>query len=204
MKTMYAAVFLIQCGIIIYPTFVRADEEAIPVSYTKTTADGKYIFVMHAPINILGGVEAGKAAALKMKYPKSGLYKNDHSNIPLWTVDWYSFEVYISANGKDLIRMGPWPRSWEKKLSAEEGALKQPAVAFYENGKLLKGYSIKDLIRSPDMLPRSVSHFRWAKDVLFDDRKDELKIITHDGQELLFDIKSGNITQKKQQKAGTY
>lgn len=196
MKVRYIISILLLFSILCCCKAVKADEEALPSSYTQVTADGKYIFVMHAPANILAGFEAGKNMALRLKYPKSGLYKNDGSKEPLWTVDWYSSEVYLSLNGKHLIRMGPWPRSWKNKLSTEEKALQQPAVGFYENGKLLKGYSIRDLIKNPDILPRSVSHFQWAKDILFDDSKGELKIATYDNQQLVFDTKSGSIVSK--------
>jgi hypothetical protein len=35
------------------------------------------------------------------------------------------------------------------------------AIAFYDRGKLLKEYQVKELIRNPDLLDYSVSHYMW-------------------------------------------
>lgn len=196
MKIRYAAICLVLFGVLGCPSVARADQEALPQSYAQTTANGKYVFVMRAPLGLLDGLVKNITLKLKTPHSQSGLYAKDNARVPLWTVDWYSSKVYVSSNGKNVVRMGPWPRSWEQKLSAEEGALKQLAVAFYENGTLLKGYAIKDIIKNPDALPRTVSHFEWAKDVTFDDGKSELRIATHDGQELVFDITSGDRIKK--------
>ena len=79
-------------------------------------------------------------------YPVSGLYRNDGSLEPLWSVPWYSFSVAVADDGEHLVRYGPWPSS-----TAEL------AVAFYRRGELIRAYRIDELVRSPEVLPRSVS-----------------------------------------------
>jgi len=169
---------------------VIADKPAEPRSYTEVTQDSKYIFVMHAPTNIFGGYEAGKGIALKAKYKKSGLYENNGSKQPLWTVDWYASGVYVSSDGVHLIRMGHWPAGFA--MNKED--LKQLAVAFYNKGNLIKEYLIADLIKEPDKLQQTISHFMWRKNVFYDDTVGQLRVETHDDQNIVFDL-NGNIVE---------
>src|SRR5205085_3927734 len=53
-------------------------------------------------------------------------------------------------------------------------ALEQEALSFFANGQLVRAYRIRELVRYPDRLPRSVSHFTWlAKGHLDDARSEE-------------------------------
>lgn len=113
-------------------------------------------------------------------YPVSGLYRNDGSLTPLWTVDWYAFEVRLSRDGRHLVRFGPRP-SHARML----------AVAFYEEGRLLKAYTIEELVSNLEALPRSVSHFRWRAGADVDDRRQILRLRTLSGDTHLFDLTTG-------------
>ena len=79
--------------------FSFADSPGRPSSYVKPSADGRYLFVMIAPFSpeseasYWGGERATKIRAIRKKYRASGLYRNDGSPEPLWTVDWYAFWV---------------------------------------------------------------------------------------------------------------
>jgi len=183
----------------------HADSEAPARSCKVVTDDGKYVFVMHP---IKGGFSSYPDKGMLAKYPKSGLYRNDGSAEPLWTIDWYSRGgVHLFPDGKYLIRIGNWPLGSpcnEKNYSYEETlirlhnkqpigpirndkALSQLAVAFYESGMLLKEYSIGDLTKEPSKLPTSISHFQWIKNKVYDDAKGQISIITYDGQMIVFD-----------------
>lgn len=160
-----------------------ADKPRMPYSYQNVVGNVQYVFVMLAEYSEPLISSAGK------QYSSSGLYKNDGSNIPIWTVDWYAFTVYVSSDGEHLVRMGPWP-------SLKDGRrpdIQELAVAFYKNGKLLKRYPISDLINNPSNLPQSVSHFQWEKEVSFDDTLNELTIITTEDNKYVFDVKFGEI-----------
>lgn len=75
--------------------------------------------------------------------------------VEAWRVrGWFSPEIYLSDDGKHLIRIGPCTKGHEP----EAGDL---AVAFYQNGKLLKSYSTADLVRRPGTILSSVSHYDW-------------------------------------------
>ena len=39
-------------------------------------------------------------------YTQSGLYRNDGSRDPLWTFDWYAYNVDVAADGVHLVRHG--------------------------------------------------------------------------------------------------
>lgn len=72
----------------------------------------------------------------------------------IWRVEgWYAFTGHLTNDGRYFVRMGPW-------ASDQEGH-SDLAVAFYDNGKLLKEYLVKDLIKDVTKLEYSVSHYQW-------------------------------------------
>lgn len=163
---------------------VFADSEVAPYSYKQITQDGKYVFVMLTSDKNEIKTNDGKT------YMYSGLYENNNSTDPLWTVDWYSYKVYISQDGEHAAKLGPWPRLGDdRKLD-----LNQLAVAFYDKGNLLEEYYIKDLVIDTGRLPVSVSHFQFSKEMNFDYSTNELTFLTYDGSEYVFDISTGQIT----------
>jgi len=175
-----------------------ADEEAAPADYSKVSQDGQYIFVMFDLDKEWYSAYA-KDPMLRKKYPQAGLYKNDDSSTPLWTVDWYSDShgVYLSSDAKHLVRIGPWPRVWAAKDMEKGGpALKQPALAFYKEGKLLKSYTIDNLIKNPKEMPTSVSHFQWRDKISFGEIEKKLVVNTTDGQRYVFDVTSGEVVER--------
>ena len=176
-------VLLVFCFLLFTNNEVFADQPPRANSYQNVVGNGQYIFVM-----LVEYLEPLISSSGK-QYPSSGLYMNDGSNSPIWTVDWFAFTVYVSSDGQHLARMGPWPGL--KK--GREPDVQELAVAFYENGRLLKRYSIADLIDDPKNLRQSVSHFQWEKDVSFDDTLSELTIITTEDNKYVFDVKSGKM-----------
>lgn len=78
----------------------------------------------------------------------------DGEFVELWrTEGWYTFEGFLSNDGRYFVRMGLWASDQEHHTDL--------AVAFYDRGKLIKQYQVKDLIRRESMLEYSVSHYRW-------------------------------------------
>jgi hypothetical protein len=184
---------------------VSADDERVLRPYTLETADKKYIFVMLRNVGPQDDLLRRSG-----KYPQSGLYLNNGSRTPLWTVDWPGF-VILPADGIHLVRRGPWPR--------QEDGYNVEALSFFANGKLLKRYSVRDLVDFPWLLPRSVSHYQWEQElpansqfdkvtfrlldgsefdegdqgVIIDNIAGTLKLATLTGEEYVFDLKSGGI-----------
>lgn len=185
MKAFLRSIVLFQAITIIFFSLslpAIADTPAPPRDYTKITENGEYVFVMLAP----PGRWSDKRYEIREKYRESGLYKNDGSVTPLWVVHWYSFSVYPCSDGKHIVRMGPWASSTD-----------QLALAFYENGKEIKQYLIKDLVRDEKKLRYTVSHFFWRSDQQFNDKEGTMSVKTTDGQEYLFSVTTGEIIKDR-------
>jgi hypothetical protein len=168
-----------------------ADEPAPPRSYKEVAPGGKYVFVMIAPRTVEDDVRpwneetAAIIREIRRVYPRSGLYRNDESAEPLWTVDWYAHEAEVASDGVHLIRHGPWASSTD-----------QEAISFFANGNLLRTYSIRELVDNPLMLERTVSHFFWQEEGRFDDARLEYALTTTDGNQFVFDVRTGGIVSE--------
>jgi hypothetical protein len=179
------------------------DTEAPPFDYTRVTKGGKYIFVMLLPkedrqyaydytvySDSSSSKQTHKRGLLHKIYPSSGLYRNDGSKKPLWTVDWYSFNVWPCSDGQHIVRWGPWARSRDRGQTL--------AIAFYHAGKKVRSYCVADLDADYEDFPHTVSHYFWAKQTSFDDAGKRVRIQLYkgydhrdSGQTLMFDIPSG-------------
>lgn len=105
--------------------------------YTAETADKKFIFVMVKPnCEYCWGSD---------KYKQSGMYLNDGSIKPLWTVDWHG-RIFLPNDGHHVIRLG--------KLDYT-ATYREEAFSFLYDGSELKTYRTKDLISFPYLLPHT-------------------------------------------------
>jgi len=116
------------------------------------------------------------------------------------TKGWYSSEVFISRDGRYLVRMGPWNQG--SKPSKDD-----LAVAFYKDGKLIKQYSTEEMVKDKSKVDRSVSHYNWRGSTWKDDvpELDRMKLRllldysyvfdlhTIDGWTYSFDVTTGKI-----------
>ncbi len=203
---MRAGIFLAVLAILGTAKSAHADKPAPPLTYQQPTPDGKYLFVMNSPfpleteLKIYPEKTRIKLQSTREKYPKSGLYKNDGSNEPIWTVDWYARRVTLSSDGVHLVRHGPWPqlegKVKDKNRSITPKDLKQEAISFFAKGKLLRQYSIGELVLQPNQLRMSVSHFMWLKNFQLNDGKNQLEVVTLDGNWILFDIATAKIIEQ--------
>lgn len=199
---MIRAITVVFCaGLLCASTVAKPDDPASEFDYMRPTKGGDYVFVMLRPKRFRSYsydhvVYADSATnkrknvdgRLFEKYPESGVYRIG-STKPLWTVDWYSFDVRACSDGVHLVRFGPWADS------GDEG--KTLAVAFYRSGKKIRSYAVRDLISNYKELPGTISHYWWMKSSGFDDAGKRLKIITYSGYDyqvgrsLFFDIRTG-------------
>jgi hypothetical protein len=128
-----------------------ADQEADPFPWIITSDNRECLFKM---VPGKGHVEGQKYVWDRL--PVGTAYRMDEDgNLSEWwkAEGWYTFKAYISDEGRFLVRMGPWAR-YEEELS-------DLAVAFYDKGKLLKEYRVKDLLRNPKMIQLSMGHYQW-------------------------------------------
>lgn len=168
---------LLACAWVCAPA--DAAEPAAPrPSYLR--ALGRYVFVMQAPDGEPQRNPQGVA------YPHSGLYPSTGSTAPLWTVDWYSLEVYVSADGQHLARVEG--RAPVRGGRPEAGAL---ALAFYERGQPLKAYALRDVIQASGALPVREGAARWAASATLVEARGVLRVKTVAGERFEFSMTTG-------------
>ncbi|MDB5296797.1 MAG: hypothetical protein JWO31_2780 [Phycisphaerales bacterium] len=167
---------------------LRADSIVPPFSYTKASPNGQLLFVMIAPGAVQGESNRWNAAksaeiqAIRAKYPRSGLYPNDGTAEPLWTVNWYAYDVEVASDGVHLVRRGPGAETAEDE-----------AFSFFADGKLCRTYKVSDLIDFKLLLPRSESRLNWSADEYFDDARLTYTVSTTDGNSFVFNALDGRI-----------
>jgi len=150
-----------------------ADSPAMPKDYVKSSENGQYEFRMYVP----------PYRSELQRTEQSGLYPdNSPDSEPLWTVDWYSFNVFPHSNGINLVRVGPWASSTSDL-----------AVAFYAKGEQIAQYLIEDLVEDNSKLRSTVSHFFWRTAFDYDEQNNSLTIATVDGLEYVFSLLTGEL-----------
>jgi hypothetical protein len=183
------------------PVITPADQEACPWAFTMESADKKYIFVMLK--SCYRGERAGRYDS--DRYPQSGLYLNDGSTTPLWTVDWCG-AVVLPSDGVHVVREG-----WE----GTSESWTEEAITFFADGRRLKSYRVCDLVTIPWLLPHSYWGYQWRglispgkeadltivmlgvgarpyrAGVVFDESAHTMEIETRQGDTYLFDLSTG-------------
>lgn len=146
-----------------------ADQEEGASPYRMTTLDGAYV------------LDVGPAT--------TGLYRNDGSTEPLWTVD-SSDNVAFPLDATHLVRVRSWP-------SAERGP-DEEALAFVVSGRLVRTYRVDDLVDVPWLLSRAESGVVWRSYLdggpTFVLRGDGSDADMDDDPGFLFDAESGRLT----------
>ncbi|MBM3983747.1 MAG: hypothetical protein FJ304_26460 [Planctomycetes bacterium] len=170
----------------------RADKIGPPESYQTYSADKKFVFVMIAP----GG-------GMFDVYTRSGLYKNDTTTEPLWTVDWYARSVAVANDGAHVVRYaGPHGYAEARnpdraKRVVTDADLKKEALSVYAKGKLVKTFAIGDFVTDAKALPHTVTFFRWHKLARLDDDKARLIVDTLDDTRAVVELATGKIVETK-------
>jgi hypothetical protein len=163
-------------------------------TYTTLTQGGEFIFVMIAPtsaekeVQDLGEEQALEMRRIRNSYAVSGLYRNDGSRDPLWTVDWYAYEVYPVSDGIHLVRPG-LSRLWSSL------GTNASAVEFYAAGQLIRSYKIRELVDMPRLLLSNSDVPKWKLEQTFDDATGRYSLDTVHGQRFVFDVKTGEILE---------
>jgi hypothetical protein len=155
MNTPARIVFSLAAALLIHQA-VHADQPAEPGPWMKTSAYGNYLFKMvpekyhwvESKTTQPQKVVDREAFGVAYQIDKDGELKE------IWrTEGWYVFDGDLSHDGRYFVGHGPWAEDWEN--------LTDLAIAFYDRGKLLKEYRVKDLIKNRDTLVQSSSHYWW-------------------------------------------
>lgn len=113
--------------------------------------------------------------------------------MPLWSVNWYASwtNLDLSADGRHIVRYVPGAKMGDDL-----------ALAFYDRGRLLRGYQLAELVRDPycmlqDRSQESLSTEDWRRSTHFDSDTMELQITTVRGEVYKLQATSGGIVQRE-------
>lgn len=172
-----------------FATPALADREACPTPYVKANERGSIYFKMSPDPAAPCDRTKGSGAAYQVAVGADQL---------LWKTEgsWYAQTTFLSEDGRYLIRIGNWPRG--RKPSKDH-----LAIAFYDNGKLLKRYSTLELIKDPSQVETSVSHYAFYHDPpgFTAPHAKTFLLTTIDGIAYTFNITTGEIASTKKQSA---
>jgi hypothetical protein len=158
-------------------------------SYKVVSPDGKYVLVMLDGVYEKPGrdvaPETDEKNQLLLKYPTSGLYRNDGSSQLLWAMQYISWRqrITLSSDGHHLVVWGGW--------SYHDATYSNTAFSFYEDSKLLTTYSVRDLVAYPEDLPDTAGHYEWLLDDSFNDARGLLTIETYNHEKYVFSLNTG-------------
>jgi len=183
---------------------LKADSPAPPVPLAFTNDYGSDVVFTMVPAKY-GKDYMVEREAFGVAYQVQG----DGSLKELYrTEGWYSFQVFVSQDGRHLVRMGPWS-------VGSEPTKEDLAVAFYKDGKLLKQYSTADLVKDKSKVIPTASHYFWQAPSPVDDELSEserlrlrlhldytnsFELHTIDGWTYSFDVTTGEIKSTKKTK----
>lgn len=191
------------------PALADKPKPVYPVTYSTPSPNGQFLFVMLAPPSgdpALDPDNTDHARELRKKYPASGMYRNDGSTAPLWAADWYAYFVHPADDGAHLVREDSPARTLApfiaKRLPDEtvREQLDGPALSFLANGKVLKTYTVRELVTDVDDLPYSVAHVLWMSDATVTRDGTRFVLTTQDAHQIVFDLATGEEVSRR--KAG--
>lgn len=166
-----------------------ADKERPNEKYKAFSPNKKYFAVLTPSSSF--GVEG----TCKVYASKDSLQKK-----LLWKTNWFARTVFLSNDGKHIIRFGKW--------ASDISGRSDLALAFYNKEKLLKEYKVSELVKDSTKLQRTVSHYKWELTVENDVKSystdfKKYTLTTVDNQTYTFEISSGKVINSKPKKNPT-
>jgi hypothetical protein len=142
-------------GCVVTQTASLGDTADAPYPWVTTSRGGDFLFKMVPPTWKFEGfrqVIDREPFGVAYEITEDGTFEE------VWrTQGWYTFVGYLSANGRYFVRLGPWASDQKNHTDL--------AIAFYEQGKLIKEYQVRELITKPDLVEDSVSHYVWRPEI---------------------------------------
>lgn len=164
---------------------------AHPGSWKQESADGRFVLVMVSPLPLEEDARPGdrhtaEVQAIRAKYRQSGLYRNDGSTKPLWTIQyWDRSEAYIASDGLHLVVADDW---YDRRTLH--------VVTFYRSGTELATHRIDELIPSLHLAMALNGGFMISRDAsVFDDQQLRYRVRTNQGETLEFDVTTGRLVE---------
>lgn len=143
--------------------------------------------------------QENRMVTLKEAFGAAYTVEQDGSFREIWRESgWHADSGLLSRDGRYLVRNGSW--------AEDQDNLTDLAVAFYDRGQLLKEYRVKDLLQKPELIEKSVSHYRWHPDIqslpngLSSSKENQFHLVLIDKTFYDFDITTGAILRKGEDK----
>jgi hypothetical protein len=175
-----------------------------PPSYAESVANGKYLLVMFdnrdvdTELSRRPKEEHAAIRAIYAAYPTSGLYRNDGTHEPVWTLFEYVDRgtAWVSPGGEYMV-VQPTSRRNYPKLEI---------VRFYRDGRHVRDRLLDELVEHPEWIPIEIQkdgtyfmalcgHPSWiiSERTQFDDKTLQVNLVTKEGKQFTFDIATGDI-----------
>jgi hypothetical protein len=185
--------------LVMYCSAVLAYTEAPAQSFTKPTADGRFVFVMLTP-DFDAQHATAEEKALRRKYPTGGLYANDGTGRRLWAVDWYGDNVHPVSDGAHVARVHDIRGYWLGGESRREQLARVDrfeALALYDEGRLVRSYTLGELIDTSRFTDGQLNTwFRWLHKAELDEAAGTVVIEAITGERVAVDYRSGEVISR--------
>jgi hypothetical protein len=159
-------------------------------SWQRVSDDGQFVLVSISSLPISEDCYDNRPARneeirlLRGTYRQSGIYRNDGSTDPVWTLPFVvGGSMFLTADGKYLV------------MAHDDWRYSHGQVAsFYHNGTLLKRYDIFALS----------SHYKWSwrlrgavdcRSLRLNGDRQTFTVATDQGETYVFDITTGNLVR---------
>lgn len=176
----------IVCASPLFTPTAHADKIRAPWPYIVQTETGTAYFKMVPD----SGQAVGKDAQGPNGHGAFYVVSPSEGDTVKWQVKgWYAYRVFVSRDGRYLVRLGNWPEG-------RAPSRRDLAVAFYDNGRLLKSYSTAELIKKPERIQATAGHYPYLGDTephWLADGDSIFALETADGSHYRFDAKTGKI-----------
>ena len=160
-------------------------------SWQTVSGDKNFVLVMISAKPAHEDGEVGSPErAIRMKYPQSGLYRNDGSITPLWTLPYWSYwseqrEVYIAPDGRHVIFANNWNSGFDLEGMA----------TFYDQDGQLGRYTVPELTSCLYLKCLLRGGYPRRTSSVFDPDSLRYSVSTHHGERYVFDAGTGRLIE---------
>lgn len=171
------------------PTIANAALPSLE-SWTHVSSDGQFILVMVSPQSFAEEVEFSddnvEVKRIRGTYEQSGLYRNDGSTSPIWTIPFMdvTHEVFLGPQGKYLMLAHDGGSDWSGHLGHY--------VTFYSDGEELASYSDVELFSLVEWILPKVARSE-SDNLVFDPQEMTFTVFGGQGVRIVFDVTSGQV-----------
>lgn len=188
-----------------------------PTSYAKPVPGGRFVLVQLGKPEVEAQIgrpaDQKRFAELRAKYPRPGLWTAAEPPELVWPLPEGEYAPYDhtfpTADGDYLVRVeGDFWRTeaypgGPRPSAAEQAAqLDAPAVSFFERGKLLKQYRVRDLVTSADNLQHTPQHMLWYASATLHPESGKFILFTQESVKVTFDYRTGEELERVQSGLG--